>query len=265
MSASNPDGRDFADAAGEPSQLQRGLTILEILASGPRPASALARELDVHRSTALRLLRELEVAGYVRRVADKEYAAVAGRLLTLVPERRADSDDWTQIADGVLAKVGGKYGEAVNLSVPAEGSMVYLQYRPSVHVVAVREGPGAVRPMHCSAIGKAYLAALDEEALDKHLRRVSFEGGTTRAVRSARALRGELKRTHERGYALDDEETFEGVRCVAIPVRVGGDLVGAAGLSAPVDRLPDALGRKVADDLARGLAVLEQAVASAPY
>jgi DNA-binding IclR family transcriptional regulator len=262
MTVADPDSEALGQNASEPSQLQRGLTILEILATGPRSAAALARDLDVHRSTTLRLLRELEIAGYVRRNADKEYAAVAGRLLTLVPEHH-EQHDWIQAVNAVLEHLRDRYGESTNFSVPADGSMVYLSYYPSTHVVSVREGPGAVRPMHCSAIGKAYLAALDATELDRQLSRLSFEGGTSRAASSPKALRAELERTRKRGYAIDDEETSPGVTCVAVAVLLGEDVVGSAGLSAPAGRLASELCDEIATEVASGLADLRRRSANA--
>ena len=224
--------------AGEPSQLQRGLRILEVLTSGPRSAASIARELDIHRSTALRLLRELETARYVRRNAEREYAIVLERILALVPDG-GEHSDLIETINPILRQLRDESQEAVNFSLPAEDSMVYASYYPSPQVVSVRERAGTVRPMHCSAIGKAYLSALRPADVDEHLGRLRFTGGTQHAPKGPLQLRDHLEASRERGYALDLQETLPGVVCIAVPVRIGGAAIGAAGISAPTDRLPD--------------------------
>jgi DNA-binding IclR family transcriptional regulator len=222
----------------EPSQLQRGLRILELLTNGPQSAASIARELDIHRSTALRLLRELESTRYVRRNAEKEYALVLERILALVPDGDEHSD-LIETINPILRQVRDEYREAVNFSVPAEGVMVYASYYPSPHVVSLRERAGTVRPMYCSAIGKAYLSALSLPDVDEYLGRLRFSGGTERAPRGPLELREHLEASREHGYALDLQETLPTVVCVAVPVCVGGVAIGAAGISAPLDRMPD--------------------------
>jgi DNA-binding IclR family transcriptional regulator len=93
--------------------------------------------------------------------------------------------------------------------------------------------------MPCSALGKAYLSALDDSALDSELALLNYSGGTERAARGPIELRQRLEETRQRGYAIDRDETAEGVTCVAVPAHIGGSLVGAIGLSGPSARISD--------------------------
>lgn len=194
--------------------------------------------MGLHRSTAARILRELESSRYVTRGPDKEYAVVAERVRALAPAD-GEHSDWIDMVNPILSHVRDRYCEATNFSVPAEGAMVYMSYFASPEVVAVREGPGSVRPMYCSAIGKAYLAALDPEALDTYLSRLRYEGGTERAPSGSLELQDQIVSVQSRGYAFDLQETLKGVVCVATDVRVGGVVMGAAGISAPADRMSE--------------------------
>src|SRR4051812_46125036 len=88
--------------AGAASHLARGLRALEVLAAGARSAADVARELGVNRSTAWRLLNELEQAGYVTRDApSKRYRTVAERLYALAASSE-DPHDWTEVIHPVL-------------------------------------------------------------------------------------------------------------------------------------------------------------------
>jgi DNA-binding IclR family transcriptional regulator len=161
---------------------------------------------------------------------------VSSRLLDLVagPETHAN---WSQIIDPVLVEIRDKTGDATILGVPARQTMVYVAFFSTFHVIAISERVGTVRPMNCSALGKAYLSALDPDALDGELSLMTYTGGTQRAARTEQELRARVQQAREDRYALDIDETFEHVRCVAAPVRVGESLVGAIGISGPASRL----------------------------
>jgi len=216
--------------------IARTIRTLEILASEPLAAAELGRRLGVNRSTALRLLSELVDAGYVSRdPVTKRFALVLSRLLDLVagPETNAN---WSQIIDPVLAEIRDKTGDATIFGVPARQTMVYFAFFSTFHVIAISERVGTVRPMYCSALGKAYLSALDTAAFDSELSLMTYTGGTQLAARSEQELRARVQQAREDEYALDIDETFEHVRCVAVPVRVGESLVGAIGISGPASR-----------------------------
>ena len=90
-------------------------------------------------------------------------------------------------------------------------------------------------------------------ALDAELGRLSYSGGTDLAAKGPIELRGRLGEAREAGFAVDRDETFDGVACVASPVRIRGSLIGAAGISGPSSRLAESriqeLGLRLAHDL----------------
>ena len=221
------------------SPIARAFRVVELLAEHPRSASETARATGVNRSTALRLLQDLEATGYVARDAvTKHYSTVPTRFFALVAAHQ-DHADWSEAIDPVLAELRDETGEATVLGVPANGAMVYLAYFPSTQLVAVRERLGTVRPMHASALGKAYLAALPTSTLDVELGRLNFEGGSPQAAKGPIELRERLNTARELGYAIDRNETFDGVACVAASVRIGSTLIGAIGVSGPSSRFTD--------------------------
>jgi DNA-binding IclR family transcriptional regulator len=221
------------------SRLRRGLRALEELSVRPQTAAELARVLGANRSTALRLLQELEGAGYVVRDSESmRFSPVVERLYALVMPWEGHAN-WVELVHPVLASIRDRYGEASMHALPTNGSMVYMAFFPSAYPIAVREQVGTERPMHCSALGKAYLSALDRESLDLELGRLTYEAGTDRAARGPLELGQRVADARDRGYAVDREETFEGVICVAVPTRISGAAVGAAGVSGPASRLPE--------------------------
>lgn len=237
------------DGAVERTSVARIFRTLELLAEAPRTPSGLAQELTIDRSTALRLLRQLQATGYVARDdATKRYVTVGVRFLRLVSST-PDHADLSELVDPVLRAMRTQYGEASLLAVPARGSMVYAAFFPSHQLLAVREQLGAVRPMHCSAVGKAYLSGLDERAFDEELNRLTFEGGTDVAPRDRPSLYRQIATARELGYAVDRDETSLGVSCVAVPLWIGDSLIGAIGVSGPSTRLSPALVEVIGPEL----------------
>jgi DNA-binding IclR family transcriptional regulator len=221
------------------SHIGRAFKALESLVPGPQTAAALAQVLGVNRSTALRLMGEIESLGYVvRDLETKSYALVPARFYPFISSH-ADHLDWSMVVDPILADLRDEFGESSIMGVPANGTMVYLAFFSSEHLIMVRERLGTTRPMHCSALGKAYLSALDDRALDSELGLLTYQGGTHFAARGPIELRERLEETSKYGYAVDRDETAEGASCVAVPARIGGTLVGAIGLSGPSSRMTD--------------------------
>lgn len=221
------------------SHIRRAFQALEALISGPLTAAGVAQVLGVNRSTALRLMSEIESLGYVTRDPETKCYAVAPARFYPFISSHGDHLDWSMVVDPILSDLRDEFGEAAIMGVPANGTMVYLAFFPSLHVIMVRERLGTTRPMHCSALGKAYLSALDNNTLDSELALLNYQGGTHLAARGPIELRKRLEETRQRGYAVDRDETAEGVMCVAVPVRIGKALVGAIGLSGPSNRISD--------------------------
>lgn len=232
-------GREVVSLNSGGSHIGRAFQALEALVSGPQTAASIAQVLGVNRSTALRLMTEIESLGYVVRDPDtKSYSLAPARFYPFISSH-VDHLDWSMVVDPVLSELRDEFGEAAIMGVPANGTMVYLAFFPSVHVIMVRERLGTTRPMHCSALGKAYLSALDDRALDSELALLNYQGGTQHAARGPIDLRERLEETRKRGYAVDRDETLEGGSCVAVPARIGGSLIGAIGLSGPTSRMTD--------------------------
>lgn len=246
-----------ASAAPAESQLRRGLRLLEIIAREPRRPADIARDLGVNRSTAWRLLQELESMGYVKRdPSSKCFTSRPERFYSLMANH---SDHWdiVDLVNPALATLREESAETALFAAPAHDSMIYISLYPSNHAITVRERIGTVRPMHSSAVGKAYLAALGPETLDRELGRLSYEGGTARAAKGPMQLRQRVDETRERGFAIDDEETLDGVCCVAAPVSIGGTLVGSIGISGPVSRLSPDIIERLGAELMRQVAAID--------
>jgi DNA-binding IclR family transcriptional regulator len=127
--------------------------------------------------------------------------------------------------------------------------------------VRVPSSVGQRNPAHCTAVGKALLAHLPQNDLDALIRSRGLKAHTRNTITSPALLKRELRAIRERGYAIDDEEIEEGLRCVGAPVRDhSGRVVASMSIAGPAFRVTrgkaTALGRlamKIADELSAEL------------
>lgn len=228
------------------SPLLRGLRCLEILQEQSATVAEIARSLEVNRSTAQRLLQELESAGYIQRDSDsRRYFAgspqsIRGSGQVQEPVSEPSEGEWGEVLHQTLTIVRDLAGESTMFAVPARDQMLYAAFYPTDHPVSVQELVGSGRPMHASAVGKAYLSALGPATLDIVLGRLNYSDGTDKAAKGPFQLRDMLGEVYRQGFSVEHGETFEGLSCVATPVFVNGTiLVGAAGITGPTHRFSD--------------------------
>jgi DNA-binding IclR family transcriptional regulator len=116
--------------------------------------------------------------------------------------------------------------------------VIYIDKIEPARSVRMITRVGASNPVHCTSVGKAILAFLPEDRANEVVRRTRFERFTHRTIASAEALRAEMEKTRRRGYAVDDEEFEEGLRCIAVPLLDAQRLpVAAVSISGPSFRV----------------------------
>ena len=148
-----------------------------------------------------------------------------------------EGDNLRSAAEPVLHELVARTGETVHLGVPADGHVVYIAKVESPQSLRLVSRIGARIPMHCSAMGKALLARMDEPALEIAFTRPR-DVRTMHTITSAEALQAELEKVRAAGVAIDDEENELGVRCIGTVVLGAGSApVGAISVSAPATRM----------------------------
>jgi DNA-binding IclR family transcriptional regulator len=130
----------------------------------------------------------------------------------------AKSWDVRVVAKPHLARLGKSLGETVHLAAESDGEVLYLDKVESNQFIRIVSEVGGRLPMHCSGLGKALLAY----KTDAEVKRIADKKGlapmTRRTITSLPGLLSELEKTRSRGYAMDDEEIMDNLRCVAAPI-----------------------------------------------
>ncbi|PZF80359.1 IclR family transcriptional regulator [Jiangella anatolica] len=218
--------------------LTRGLHLLVRVATGPGPVTL----TDLHettgqpKSTLVRLLAVLEEQDFVLRVDDRPAFVLGHGVLPIVTaylESGTPVDLLRPYVRSVAHEVGWTAKYAALDGAASVDLCVEFPDRP-VHFTGKEGGRS---PAHAAGSGKAMLAALTDDAARDHLPPEPFARLTDRTIITGRALEAELRRIRDRGYSVDDEECARGLRCVAVAIRVGGELRGALGVSGPAAEL----------------------------
>jgi DNA-binding IclR family transcriptional regulator len=231
---------------GGVQSVDRAITVLEILARrGEAGVSEVAAEIEVHKSTAFRLLGALEGRGLVEQTADRGKYRLGFALIPLAGAV-ADRLDVTKQGREICERLAEDLGETINVAILQEHYAVNVDQALGPSTVSTRNWVGRLTPLHCTSSGKVLLAHLPPA----RRRAVLTAGGTepfTPHTLSERALEQDLEKVRRVGYATACEEYEVGLNAAAAPVLDrAGRVVAALSLSGPSYRLgPDELAESV--------------------
>lgn len=231
-------GREQDGARGVQA-LERALDVLEALAAQRQPArlADLSRELGLHKSTVHRLLATLGKRRYVERDADTGRYRLGLKVFEL-GSWFFNRMELRQEARPLLQELVDQTLETAHLGILDEGQVVYIEKVESPQTVRMYSELGKRAPAHCTAMGKVLLAHLPEPELDRIIATRGLTRYTSNTIVDAEQLKDHLRRVAGQGYAIDDTEHEEAIRCVAAPVRnYRGEVVAALSVSGPAVRL----------------------------
>lgn len=229
--------------------LGKALDLLDALdEGGAATLTELSARTGIPKATALRILANLEERQIVQRDGQSRFR-LGMRLLQLGTRISADLDLRT-VARPILRALHQDLDETINLGVPAEGGLVYIDILQSSRGLQMTATIGMRDDYHSSALGKAMMAEWPLAAVERALPPDPLPRKTAKTILTLPLLLDALQRTRDDGFAIDDEENEPGARCVAAPLfDHRGQCVGAISVAGPagrvtLDRVPT-LGRQV--------------------
>ncbi|MEV6940473.1 IclR family transcriptional regulator [Streptomyces sp. NPDC051172] len=240
MSNYTPDGETAAPAVNGVQSVDRAVSVLEILAQrGEAGVSEVAGEIDVHKSTAFRLLGALEARGLVEQTAERgKYRLGFGivRLAGAVTGRL----DITQQGRPVCERLSEEIGETVNIAVLQEHYAVNLYQVRGPGAVGTHNWVGQLTPVHATSSGKILLAHLSPEERSDVLAASGLQKLTPHTLTVRAKLEKDLTAARERGYAVTLEELEIGLHAMAAPIRSrDGEVIAALSASGPAYRFTE--------------------------
>jgi PcaR/PcaU/PobR family beta-ketoadipate pathway transcriptional regulator len=209
--------------------LLRGLSILSLFAHGASALSLaeITAATGMNKTTAFRIATTLEQAGFLRRDPDSK-RFYPGVMVLQLGYAAISSLDIRQVARPFLDQLSRQVGETVSMSILDGMEIVFIDRVINRQIVGMVLGFGSRLPAHCASMGKAMLAYLPEERLQRLLEEVGLHPCTPNSLIARTAFEAELEAVRQRGYAINDEELEIGLRAVAAPVWDGANRVVAA-------------------------------------
>lgn len=205
----------------------------------------LSKKLKLHKNNIFRLLATLEARGYIEQNKSTENYRLGLKSLELGQTFIRQMGLLRQ-ARHTLEKLADRTNETSYLAIMRNQDVVYLDVVEANQTVRVASRVGLRLPAYCTAVGKVLICSESEEEIRKRLPEQLVKR-TSKTLTDPKALVDHLKKVAKQGYAVDDEEFEEGVKCVAAPIRdYTGNVVAAISISGPAMRMPD---KKVADEL----------------
>ncbi|WP_175412527.1 IclR family transcriptional regulator [Streptomyces sp. TRM64462] len=253
MSNYAADSETAGPAVSGVQSVDRAVSVLEILAQrGEAGVSEVAAEIDVHKSTAFRLLGALEARGLVEQTTERgKYRLGFGivRLAGAVTGRL----DVTQQGRPVCERLSEEIGETVNIAVLQEHYAVNLYQVRGPGAVGTHNWVGQLTPLYATSSGKILLAHLTEKGRARVLAESGVQKLTPHTLTARTKLEKDLAESRERGYAVALEELEIGLHAVAAPIRSReGEVIAALSASGPTYRFTEERIRAVAPVLISG-------------
>lgn len=215
--------------------LDRGMLVLKLLAEkGGLSVTELAKEMEVDKSTVSRVLETLRRHDMVQSDKTTRKYQLGFRLMYL-GERMSNGIAIIDIARPVLMEVSRYLGQSVHLCAYNKASVYVIDQIVSSLPYTMSARIGMIEPLHSSSVGKCILAYRTERRREEILSDYEMTAYTERTITDKDMLRKELERIRKERYALDDEEMFLNVRCIAVPIfDYHGEVRYAIGISGPL-------------------------------
>ncbi len=198
--------------------INKVLRILETIqaSSSPLPLRDICKQTKINKTTAYRFVSHLEREGYLFRDNAGRYS-FAMKLLHLAAHIDRHGA-LREMARPFLHDLWEATSETVSFAVLDRTEILYLEVLESPHVFRLASKAGFRRPVYSTALGKALTAFLSPEKKKEILSVQNFEAFTPHTITGLAPFEKELERVRHLGYAMDDEESVLGARCLGVPV-----------------------------------------------
>lgn len=201
-----------------PTNLRMLLILEEIAKAGvPLTPTDLNQTIGLPKPTIHRLFATLEAEGFVQRELDGR-SFTPGRRLRRFSANVLSSLRVRTARLSVLGALASDIGETCNIAIPDREAMTYLDRVETKWPLRIQLPIGSQVPFHCTASGKLHLSNMRQSTLDAFLSSAKLEARTEKTLVEPALLKAELKRTSERGFAIDEEEFMTGMIAIAVPV-----------------------------------------------
>lgn len=231
--------------------LKRALEVFEVLAKNTDgiTLSEIARITGYSKNSIFRIICTLEDCGYVLKNKDHRKIRMSRKLAALGYAAFGESNIVERAMD-VLRKMRDDLAETAMLGTMLEEDCVLLEQAPGRYPFKFLGEVGMRICFNASASGKAMLAFLPKEELDRRISAMKFKKFNPRTILDKKSFLAELEKVRAKGYSVDNGEEIEGVNCVGAPIfDAHGYPIASIWITGPGERIKesqfDEIGAKV--------------------
>ncbi len=199
----------------------------------------LSAMLALPKNNIFRLLSTLELRGYIEQnkntgsyrlgIKTFELGQIFRRRMGLIRQ-----------AHPVLEELESKCNESTYLAIIQEGMVVYVDMVETTHSVRIVPKLGQRVPAYCTAVGKTQMAYESQDEVERILNKIGLCSFTPNTLTNKEEIFEHLKKVAKQGYAIDNEELEQEVKCIAAPVRdYTSRVVASICISGPIQRMSD--------------------------
>jgi len=233
--------KERIDGKNDIKSIVKASKIIDIIAFERKPLSLseLSSRLGMAKSTLHGLLSTLINIHYLEQEQDTGRYKLGIQLFELGSQI---TNTWSEkaIAKTYMEKLIEKSGETVHLAMLSNGEVLYVEKQEAYSSIRIATAPGAKLPVHCTGVGKVLLAYSSVQEIDQILKDYKFSAHTNFTITDRKTLMLELQQIIAQGYAYDNQEFVDGLRCVAAPIfNHTNRVIFSLSVSGPLYRMQD--------------------------
>jgi IclR family KDG regulon transcriptional repressor len=221
--------------------VERALKILDLFDEhkSELKITEISEKMGLHKSTVHSLLKTLQLYSYIdQNPEDGKY-----RLGLKLAERGSliiNNMDIRKTARKYLLDLSAKTGQTVHVGILDGREGVYIDKVEGEQSIIRYSRIGRRLPLHSTAIGKVLLAYQQPNEIELLLKDYQYQYQTANTIINESFFRNEIEKVKQQGYAVDDQENEQGVRCAAVPIFNGkGQVLAAISISTLISRVND--------------------------
>ena len=233
--------------------IERVSLILEMVGQNSQGMSIrdLSAGLNLPKGTIHRILSSLAYFGYIRQDPETKIYFLGLKLMDLNAQL-SNQLDFRKVAEPILRDLAERTKQTAHLVILDRNEVVYvekIETQQPAGGLKMASRVGSRNPAHSSAVGKILLSCFSEEAVEDFLQKKGLPRRTANTITDPDAFREHLKSVRRQGYAMDDEENEQGIRCLGAPIFDGkGRPVAAISVSGSVFQMT----KKAIHDVMKG-------------
>ena len=205
----------------------------------PLGVTEISEKLGLYKSNVHNILMTFTALGYLTQDVETGKFRLGVSIMSLSRAFR-EGLDITRIAGPFMREIANEAGELIYLTIPKDDSVIYLEgISPDHQRMVSKSVAGEDCKMYCTAVGKAMLASMPKEEVEKCISG-KLEAYTENTITDKKSLLEEIEKTRIRGNGIDDMEIMFGIKCVGVALlNHDGKVEGGLSISAPSLRMSD--------------------------